>query len=433
MKTAFILAGGKGTRLLDITKDEIPKPLVEVCNKSIIERELELLKNYGFEKVYISVNHLKEKIMDKLQDGKKYGLSIEYIVENAPLGSGGALFYVKDKIKEDFFVLSGDIILDIDFDRMLSFHNKNSALATLFVHPNVHPYDSDLVITNNNNQIIKFDFKDNVRENYYKNLVNAGIFIISPTALSYFTEEKKVNMEKDFLNSLIETKRVYAYKSTEYVKDAGTVDRIEKVTNDINKGIVKAKNLKNKQKAIFLDRDGTINKYKGFIANAEEIELLPTVIDAIKKINNSEYLALVVTNQPVIARGETTFEEVDNIHKKIETLLGQQGAYVDDITFCPHHPTSGFEGEIKELKIDCECRKPKIGMIKYFEEKYNLDLENSYIIGDGGIDILTGKNAHLKTIKLPFYFQDKYNDVKPDYFAENLLQAVNIILKKTKK
>lgn len=429
MKTALILAGGKGTRLQELTKNEIPKPLFEIDGKSIIERELKLLKEYNFEKIFISVGFLANKIKEKLQDGKQYGLSIEYITETTPLGSAGCLYYLKNKIKDELLVLSGDIIINIDFDKMLNFHKEHKALATLFVHPNTHPYDSDLVIKDENDIVLDFDSKNNVRNYFYNNLVNAGVYILDSKSLDYFKEEKKVNMEKDFLSSLIPSNRVFAYKSTEYVKDAGTVDRIEKVSNDLKNDIVNKKNLKYKQKCIFMDRDGTINKYKNFISNVNEIELLPNVIDAIKKINSSEFLGIVITNQPVIARGEATKFEVENMHKKIETLLGNAGAYIDDIMYCPHHPDSGFEGEIKDLKIECNCRKPKTGMIDYFVNKYNLDINSCYIIGDTNCDILTGKNAKIKTIKLPFEGKDKNIPIKADFYAKDLLDAVNIIIK----
>ena len=143
----------------------------------------------------------------------------------------------------------------------------------------------------------------------------------------------------------------------------GTPDRYYSVIEDIHSGKVAAKNLARKQKAIFLDRDGTINKYVGFLTNIDEFELLPGVIEAIKKINASGYLAIVVTNQPVIARGEVSYGELEEIHNKMETLLGQKGAYLDAIFYCPHHPHKGYEGERPEYKIECECRKPKPGML----------------------------------------------------------------------
>ncbi|MDE7265247.1 MAG: HAD family hydrolase, partial [Clostridia bacterium] len=198
-------------------------------------------------------------------------------------------------------------------------------------------------------------------------------------------------------------------------------ERYESVCKDFEKGIVQNKNLKNKQKAIFLDRDGTINRYVGFLKNIEDFELCNGAVEAIKKINDSGYLAIVVTNQPVIARGEVTFEELRRIHNKMETLLGLQGAYLDGIYFCPHHPDKGFEGEIPELKFDCECRKPKSGMLIKAADDFNIDLSQCWIVGDEEKDVLCGKNAGCRTVIIG-------NDVTADLQGKNLLDCINKIL-----
>ena len=160
--------------------------------------------------------------------------------------------------------------------------------------------------------------------------------------------------------------------------------------------MVQAKNLHNKQKAIFLDRDGTINKYVGFLRNIDDFELIEGVSETIKKINQSGYLAIVVTNQPVIARGEVTWDELHEIHRKMETLLGKDGAYIDGIYICPHHPDKGFEGERPEYKFDCDCRKPKPGLLLQAAKDFNIDLSQSVMIGDSESDVKAGKNAGCK-------------------------------------
>lgn len=207
----------------------------------------------------------------------------------------------------------------------------------------------------------------------------------------------KVDLDRQLLKPLEGTGKIFCYDSPEYVRDMGTPERYYSVCEDVRNGRVKAKNLKNKQKAIFLDRDGTINKYVGFLRDIKDFELIDGAAEAIKNINSSEYLAIVITNQPVIARGEVSFEELKNIHYKMETLLGNAGAYIDALYYCPHHPDKGFEGEIKELKIECDCRKPKPGMILQAKKDFNIDLNQSWVIGDGKNDILAGKAAGCKT------------------------------------
>ncbi len=425
---ALILAGGKGTRLAEITKNIIPKPLAKIAGKPILERAVLQLKHYGVTDIFISVGHLNEKIRDYFGNGEKFGVNIEYIIENEPLGSGGALFYLKEKICDNLIVCPGDIVFDVDFNKMLDFHKKKNALITLFAHPNLHPYDSDLVITDKEMRVTEINKKNSERNFFYKNIVNAGIFVLSPSTLSFFKELKPINMEHDFVSSFIGSGKVFAYKSSEYVKDVGTLERFYAAEKDIERGIVAAKNLRNKQKAIFLDRDGTINKYKGFIKTTDDIELLPRVADAVKKINSSEYLAIVISNQPVIARGESTVGDVDRMFDKIETLLGQSGAYLDGVYYCPHHPHKGFDGEIKELKIDCDCRKPKIGLLRRAAEDFNLDLTKCIMMGDGETDVKTGKNAKIPTVLVKTGIQEE-NSVTPDYYADDLLSAVSIFIK----
>ena len=430
---AVIMAGGKGSRLLSITNDEIPKPMVPVDGKPLLEYQVEKLKSYGIKKIVMIVGHLGEKIVDHFKDGKDFGVEIDYIFEKEPLGTAGAFYYLKDKIDaKDFMLVFGDIFFDMDFDRMEDFHFKNSALTTLLAHPNGHPYDSDLIQTDDTGRVIGFDSKHNVRDYWYDNMVNAGMYIINKRLLDLVKEPVKTDFEKDILANQVKLgANIYAYHTPEYVKDVGTVDRINATVEELKSGLIQSKNLKNKQIAIFLDRDGTINVSKGFISKADDLELIPRSIEAIKAINKSGALAIVITNQPVIARGECSFEELHNIHNKLKTLLGEKGAFVDDIFYCPHHPDKGFEGEVPELKFDCECRKPKTGMINEAVKKYNIDLSKSYMVGDSTMDLETARNAGVKSVLVDTGFagNDGKYDRNCDIEAKNLFDAVEKIIK----
>lgn len=411
MKT-ILMAGGKGTRISELFSD-IPKPLIPIDNIPVLEREIISLVSQGFSDIIITVSYMSDKIIEYFGNGARWGATIEYFVEKRPLGNAGALF--KMSLTDDFLLLNADALFDVDFNRMVAYHQKHGGLVTLFTHPNSHPYDSGLIVADQDGKVQKWITKEEHRPQWYRNRVNAGIHIISPKALklSGIDAEKvgdvKVDLDRQILKPLCNVGQVFCYDSPEYVKDMGTPDRFYQVEDDYKKGIVQAKNLKNAQKAIFLDRDGTINKYVGFLRKEEELELLEGVSEAIKKINESGYLAIVVTNQPVIARGEVTREEIDIIHNKMETLLGLEGAYLDAIYYCPHHPDKGYAGEIVELKIECDCRKPKPGMLIKAAKDYNIDLSKSWMIGDSESDILAGKNAGCKTALIgdDFYGQNK--------------------------
>ena len=398
MKTV-IMAGGKGTRISSIASD-IPKPMIRIGDKPVLELEIESLKKQGLNDFIITISHLGYVIQNYFGDGSRFGVHIEYFNEEKPMGNAGALYELKDKLTEDFMLINGDVLFDIDVNRFIEYHYQKNGLATLFAHPNSHPYDSGLIIADKNNCAEKWLVKEDERPEYYKNRVNAGIHILNPIVLKDRPDKEKIDLDRDVLKPLCRTGKMYVYDSTEYIKDMGTPERYKEASEDYLSGKVERRSLFHKQKAIFLDRDGTINKYVGFLRNISDFELNDNVSEAIRKINHSDYLAIVVTNQPVIARGEVTFEELDEIHNKMETLLGKEGAYLDAIYFCPHHPDSGFEGEVKELKIDCDCRKPKPGMLLKAAEDFNIDLNSSYMIGDGDNDMGAGSAAGCKCIKI---------------------------------
>ena len=391
-----IMAGGKGTRIASVNA-EVPKPMLEVCGKPILEHQIEVLKRQKLTDIILVIGYLGSVIRDYFQDGSKYGVHISYIEEKELLGTAGSFYYLKDIIQDDFFLLNGDLIFDVDLHRFMNFHKEKHALATLFTHPNNHPYDSGLIIANEDGTITKWIHKEEER-GFLRNRVNAGIHIISPMVLERFTELKKTDLDREVLKPLIPSGRVYAYDSPEYVKDMGTPERYRQVEQDLLKGRVRARNLDRKQKCIFLDRDGTLNVYKGFLTDIEELELIPGTAEALKCINSSEYLAIVITNQPVIARGGCSVQELEEIHNKLETLLGKEGAYIDALYYCPHHPDKGFEGERPEYKIEYGCRKPKPGMLLKAAEDYNIDLSQSIMIGDGKNDMEAGKAAGCQTI-----------------------------------
>lgn len=448
----IIMAGGRGTRITSVAGN-VPKPMIPICGKPVLEREIECLREQGFKDIIITVNYMGDVIMNHFQDGSRFGVKISYYYEREPLGNAGALFRLRKEIadsKDDsFLLLNADSVFNIDFNRFVAAHMEKNADITLFTHPNSHPYDSGLLIASPNGDVLQWLTKENKRPQWYENRVNAGIHVIKVCVLDEYMEllsdtEKmvvmnagvsgdkkvivpagKVDLDRKILKQFAGTGRMFVYDSPEYVKDMGTPERYYAVCMDYERGIVEAKNLSKKQKAFFLDRDGTINKYVGFLKNIDDFELLPHVADAIKKINTSGYLAIVVTNQPVIARGEVAFEELQMIHNKMETLLGKEGAYLDHIYFCPHHPHKGYAGEVVELKTECKCRKPEPGMLLRAAVDFNIDLSQSWMIGDGENDILAGKKAGTLTGLIET--GDK-KDIGADIRGKSLLEIIDQIL-----
>lgn len=392
-----IIAGGKGTRIASIA-DEIPKAMIPVNGKPVLEYQIELAKRYGFTEFIFIIGHLGEQIESYFNNGSKWDVNITYYKETQALGTAGALAYLTQYLNEDFFVFYGDTVMDIDLKKMLNYHINNQSDATLLIHPNDHPYDSDIVDVDKSGRIKKIYNKPHPQGFISRNLVNAALFIFSPKILQHIEKGVKSHLEKDILPKCIEQEmRLFGYISPEYIKDMGTPDRYHKVCNDVISGKVSKLNWKNPRPAVFLDRDGVISKEIDLLHKVEQLELIEGVGDAIKYINEKGYLAIVVTNQPVIARNLCTFEDLFLIHAKLETLLGEEHAYLNAIYFCPHHPDGGFPEERKEYKIKCECRKPAPGMLLQAVKDWNIDISKSIMIGDRESDVQAGNSARVKT------------------------------------
>lgn len=415
---AVIMAGGKGTRIAAVNS-EVPKPMIPILGKPILEYQIEVLARQGVNNIVLVIGHLGHVVKEYFANGEKFGVKIDYIEEKEPLGTAGALYYLKDKIKEDFLLLCGDLIFDIDILKFYTAHKTYGGEVTLFTHPNSHPYDSGIIIADENKKVRNWLHKEDERL-WYRNRVNAGLHFMSPAVFSRFPDVKKRDLDRDILKPLIAEGKLFVYDSPEYVKDMGTPDRFYSVTEDIQTGKIAAKNLSKKQRAVFLDRDGTINKYKGFLTDIEDFELTEGASEAVRRINESGYLAIVVSNQPVIARGEVSLTELEEIHNKMETLLGADGAYLDAIYYCPHHPDKGFAGERPEYKINCDCRKPQAGMLLRAAKEFNIDLSRSWMVGDGDNDVLCGKNAGCKTARIG-------TDANADICGNDLLDCIKKI------
>ena len=429
LKKAVILAGGKGTRLHGVRAD-IPKPMMPLNGKPLLAYLIELCAKHGITDIWLTVNHLKDSIIEHFGDGRDLGVNLHYYEEEKPLGTVGGVKALETELQEDFLVLYGDVLVDMDLNRLYDYHRTKGATAALVVHPNDHPYDSDLLEMDADGRVTSFHSKPHPEGVFYRNVVNAATYIFSPGIFKFLEKDVKADFGKDIFPKIISETPVYAYNTSEYLKDMGTPGRLQKVEADLKSGKVAARNLANKQKCIFLDRDGVINYDTDLIKHPDEFTLYPYAAEAIKKINKSGYLVVVITNQSVIARGLTDLDGLNEIHKKMEWQLGEQGAFVDAIYFCPHHPHGGFPGEIKEFKVECDCRKPKPGMLLQAAERFNIDLNQSWMIGDSERDALAGRAAGVKTIGVKTGHGLKSAKFFPDYFMGNLEEAVDFILEK---
>ncbi len=434
MVKAVILAGGKGTRMGDMTA-ATPKPLIKICDKAIIQYQLELLARSGIEEVTILSGYLGEQFEQAFGSGQQLGLKLDYQIESKAMGTAGALRCLADQIDSDFLLFSGDIMMNFDVMRFVDWHRAHpESLCSVIVHPNNHPFDSDLVETDSSGLVTRLLTRPHPEDVVFQNLSIASVYMLNPKVLDWISTESKTDLEKHFFPILMEKGPcLYAYHTHEYLKDAGTPKRFEQVTQDIETGKVKRAHREYARPAVFLDRDGVLNQERSPLVRFQDFQLIPGAAEAVQMLNQAGFLVIVITNQGAIAKGFLNETELKAIHNLLETELGRAGAYLDAIYYCPHYPESGFPGEVKELKIDCDCRKPATGLIERASQDLQVDLQQSFFIGDSSTDALAARRAGLRFIgvKTGNALNDQRCDLPADIIiTEHLLEASQMIVSK---
>lgn len=435
----LILAGGAGTRLAGVTGD-LPKTLADVGGVPLLGRQLEMIAKQGLRDVVVLSGHRAtpeaarraDQIADYCcGDGAKWGLSIRCEEEPVARGTAGAVLNILEGLQSQFVVLYGDTVMDVDLHRMIAAHASSGAVATLFLHPNDHPHDSDLVVLGRGGMVRAFHPNPHDPGAELPNLVNAALYVLERDALTGITglPEKADFGHHVFPRMLDMGRPIYGYKSPEYIKDAGTPKRIAKVRRDIESGKVAERSFRSPAAAVFIDRDGVLNVERGLISKPGDLNLIPGAAEAVRRLNDSRFRPICITNQPIIARGDATWVELDHIHARLDTLLGAAGAFLEAVYVCPHHPDSGFEGEIAELKVICACRKPAIGLVAQAAADFNLDLAACWMVGDRTTDIEMARRAGLRSIlvRTGHAGQDCQFEIQPDFVVDDLSAAVDLI------
>lgn len=434
---AAIIAGGKGTRICSIAGDLIPKSLLPVAGEPVVFRQLQLLARYGVRDVAVLAGYLADSLRERmLPKANMLGMHLEFFVEDKPLGTAGGFLAASDFLSgSDFFVLYGDVAIEMDLMRLLCFHRNKveKAVATVVAHPNDHPHESDLLRIDENGRILEVLPRKKREPGFYHNLVPAATYCFSDEIFEFIEPSVEQDFIADVFPGIINRGRaVYAYVTPEYLRDMGTVTRYEMVERDITSGLFEKMNFSIRRPAVFFDRDGVLTRELGNrgIVHHDEMELIPGAGEAVRLVNDAGWLAVLTTNQPQVAKGFVTFDELDVIQAKLETLLGCEHAKLDGIYFCPHHPESGFEGEVPELKIECDCRKPKAGMLLQAVKDLPVLLDQSCIIGDSWRDVGAGRAAGVSAygVRTGFGCRDCTGDYEPALIFPEVLEAVKFVL-----
>ena len=430
---AVILAGGMGTRLATRTKS-LPKSLVGVHGKPLLAYQMELLARHGAESVTVLCGYGAAAVRDYCGDGSNWGLQVECLEESSPMGTAGAVIAALDKLPPEFLVLYGDTMVNVDLRRFYQAHHLSDADVTLFLHPNDHPQDSDLVETDEFGRVTAIHGYPHTRE-FLPNQVNAALYVVKSAVLRDFDSlSRPLDFAKHLFPELLRRGVfIHGYRSPEYVRDAGTPERLDRVIADVESGEVSRASLDVKRPAVFLDRDGTINEEVPYLSRPEQLKILPGTAEAIRLLHSAGFRIPVITNQPVVARGGCTIEGLHRIHNHLEKELSREGAFLDGIFYCPHHPHKGFDGERADLKTECECRKPRTGMVLRATEALNLDLAGSWLIGDRTSDVETARNCGIHSVLLRTGIggSDQRYPAPPDYVFDSLLEAARFIARQS--
>lgn len=321
-----ILAGGYGTRLKE-RSGAMPKSMVKILGKPVLEHQLSLCVRFGFTKIALLVHYEASLIKEYFGDGTDFGVELTYITEVDARGTAGALFNALPFLDTRFLVLYGDTYVDVDLRKFWEFDSELPSAGSIFVHPNDHPYDSDLIEMGGDGFVARVHPYPHPNENQFPNLVNAALYILEKVSINQVgSPNVKLDLAKNtFPELLARGKKIRAYISPEYVKDMGTPERLDKVERDILEGLPERLSNRGLRTAVFFDRDGTLNIEVNHLKSPNQLVLEDGAAESVARLNRSGILAIGVTNQPVIARGDITHDQMRSINAKLDSLLGSMG------------------------------------------------------------------------------------------------------------
>ena len=396
---AVIICGGKGIRLRSVIGNN-PKALVKLGGKENLINIINNLKKNGITNLLFLVNNYEEEIKNFL----KLNYSKKFIINKDKnyFGTGGSIYDARDKLKNKFLIIYSDLYFNFNFKNFLKKSINSKSIFSCVVHANDHPKDSDTVSLDKNFCVKKI-YKKKSKKLKINNAVS-GIYFAKKSFLKHFKFKRKnsYDLVNDILPVILKKRqKIYAYKTIEYIKDFGTMERIKIIKNDIN---FKKKNYKN-------------------------FKILPNVRESIKRLNKNKIPCFIVSNQSGLVKGDLNLSDLLKIISKLDSYLSKNKSYIDDFLFCPHFNGSKYKNT--NFSFFSNFRKPNPGMILTLANKYRIDLKKSYFVGDTDIDVLSGKRAGLKTILVEGpKIKDYKINVKPNFIVKNLSSAVDLVLRK---
>jgi D-glycero-D-manno-heptose 1,7-bisphosphate phosphatase len=386
-----ILCGGKGTRLGDLTKNT-PKPLMKIDKVTFLEKLIKYYQKFNFKKIYLLAGYKGYKIKSKFDNKKFNFIECKVFIENFPLGTGGALSLIKGRIKNNFLLINGDSFVEYNIKDFIK--TKKIFLAKILITENKN-YKS-------NKKLIGLELKKNYIQYNKKNskYINAGVYLFNKKIL-YNIKKNFISLESELIPNLINRNMLLGYKSKGFFIDIGLKKNLKYARINLRRIL--------KKPAVFFDRDGVLNHDYGYVFKYKDFKWMPGSLDSLKYLNDIGYYIFIITNQSGIGRGYYTEKDFDILHYKIKQNLSKKNIYIQDVFFCPHHPTEG-KGKFKKK---CQCRKPENLMVKNILNIYDINIKKSFFIGDKLSDEICAKKSNI-------YFE---------YRKKNLLKQIKKIVK----
>lgn len=426
-RQAVIPCGGRGTRLGSLSRD-IPKPLVEVGGAPVLDHVIDCLARAGVRDFILAAGHLGELIAQRYAASRHDGLTIRTVIEQAPLGTAGAVRALAPLLDEDFALAYGDVFIDFDAHGLLHAHATTDALATLLVRTSDHPWDSHLVAADEDGRVREFIHTREPGRRYH-NLANAGVQVLSRRALDFIAADRPQDFGADVYPGILKAGkqlRCHTLESWGFVKDMGTPARLAEVNSYIKEraAAAAARSQPGPVRVLLLDRDGVLTPDLGPGARAQQIRLLPGASEALARAHALGMRCIVVTNQPGVARGLLTPEELAEAHHRLTALAAEAGGRIEAVLDCPHHPETHHAEGVPELRRACRCRKPAPGLIFRAWRELDVDLAEAIMVGDRAVDIQAGHAAGVRTV----FIGDLANQTMqppPHRSHESLLAFIN--------
>lgn len=397
---AVVLCGGRGLRLERVL-GETPKALAPIAGEPLLGHLLEGLGRSGAEEVLLVAGHRAEPLAQALPSITPRGLRVELVVEEEPRGTAGALLQIEQKLRERFLLIYGDLFTDLDFRTFARAAGARGGLGTLLVHRSSHPEDSDVLAVDDAQRVIAWLPRSPARPPGAvvspAALTNSAVGAFHRSLLDYIPRDRACDLYGEVLPALIDARAsVHGYLSSEYVRDIGTPERLSAVDADVRAG-----RTRRRADLALLDRDGVLSpEAPPLVDRRERLSLLPGAAAGVRALNQAGLRVAVVTNQAIVARGLCTPSGLEEIHHRLRELLAREGATLDAIYACPHHPETHHPGGVAALRGPCRCRKPATGMVADALRDLAVPAWRALVVGDSSVDMQLAHNAGLPAAAL---------------------------------